>query len=663
MAGTYSVTVTTGGCTSVAGTTAVVVNPLPATPTASNTGPYCAGSTITLNTPTVTGAAYSWSGPGTFTSATQNPTRPTATTAMAGTYSVTVTTGGCTSLAGTTAVVVNPVPATPTASNTGPYCAGATITLNTPTVTGAAYHWSGPGTFTSTTQNPTRPTATTAMAGTYSVTVTTGGCTSLAGTTAVVVNPLPATPTASNTGPYCTGSTITLNTPTVTGAYSWTGPGTFTSTTQNPTRPTATTAMAGTYSVTVTTGGCTSLAGTTAVIVHAGPTALATTTTSASCGTSNGAITIGAVTGGTGPDTYSVNAGGFTTTTSYPSMAAGTYSVIVKDVNGCTFTTSAVISNSSGPTAIAGTTTNSTCGNANGMITLGTVTGGVAPYTYSIDGSGYTSTISYTGLTAGAHTIIVKDASGCMYTTTLTITNTAGPSAVAVTNTSANCGGTDGTITIGTTTGGTASYIYSVNSSGFTSTVNYSGFAAGTYTVIVKDANGCTFSTTTTVGNTGTTPATPTITQSGSVLTSSSATGNQWYLNGTAITGATGQNYTFTANGTYTVVVTTGGCASATSAPVVITTTGIDEANNPYLFSIYPNPNDGNFTVSFNAAVRSSYKLELYNALGQIIYRDDVTDFSGVYTKKLSVTEYGKGVYTITLTNAKNETVKRIIVY
>src|SRR3954466_6929447 len=90
-----------------AGTKTVVVNPTPATPTASNGGPYCAGATIALSTPTVAGAAYAWTGPNGFTSALQNPTRSGATNAEAGIYSVTVTVSGCVSAAGTTNVVVN----------------------------------------------------------------------------------------------------------------------------------------------------------------------------------------------------------------------------------------------------------------------------------------------------------------------------------------------------------------------------------------------------------------------------------------------------------------------------------------------------------------------------------------------------------------------------
>src|SRR5205085_7901062 len=128
-------------CPSAPGSTTVVVNPTPATPSASNGGPYCEGATIALSTAFVSGATYAWTGPNGFTSAQQNPTRSSATTADAGTYSVTITVNGCTSAAGTTNVVVNATPATPPASNGGPYCQGATIALSTAFVSGATYFW------------------------------------------------------------------------------------------------------------------------------------------------------------------------------------------------------------------------------------------------------------------------------------------------------------------------------------------------------------------------------------------------------------------------------------------------------------------------------------------------------------------------------------------
>src|SRR6185503_20176079 len=119
-----------------------------------NNGPICAGSTLNLNTAAVAGAIYAWTGPGGFTSTLQNPSIANATTAATGTYSVTVTVNGCTSAAGTTSATVNAIPATPSATNNGPVCAGSTLTLSTPTVAGASYSWSGPNSFSSTSQNP-----------------------------------------------------------------------------------------------------------------------------------------------------------------------------------------------------------------------------------------------------------------------------------------------------------------------------------------------------------------------------------------------------------------------------------------------------------------------------------------------------------------------------
>ncbi len=113
-----------------------------ATPTAGNGGPYCAGATISLTTPTVSGATYAWTGPAGFTSTLQNPTIPGAGVPNSGTYSVVVTTSGCLpSSPGTTFVTVNPVPSP---SITAPASAlpGTTgLTASVPLRSGDTYAW------------------------------------------------------------------------------------------------------------------------------------------------------------------------------------------------------------------------------------------------------------------------------------------------------------------------------------------------------------------------------------------------------------------------------------------------------------------------------------------------------------------------------------------
>ncbi|MBI2270447.1 MAG: PKD domain-containing protein [Bacteroidetes bacterium] len=162
-------------------------------------------------------------------------------------------------------------------------------------------------------------------------------------------------------------------------------------------------------------------------------------------------------------------------------------------------------------------------------------------------------------------------------------------------------------------------------------------------------------------------PQTPTISQSGVILTSSESTGNQWYLNGVLIPGATNQTYTVTANGDYTVVVTIGNCTSTGSTPLNVNNVGIAKTDNDPFFTIYPNPNDGNFNIAFNAVEKANYRLELKNTLGQLIFRETLSDFAGSYSKQLNIAEYGKGVYMINLiplsSGTRNEIVKKVMVY
>src|ERR1019366_2776387 len=166
--GSYDVLVWDSCGQAFASPVTLTVNAIPSTPTASNNGPVCTGTTLSLSTPTVTGATYSWTGPSSYTSSAQNPTVSTsATTAMAGTYYVTVTVNGCTSIAGSTAVTVNPLPTV--SVNSATICAGGSATLTaTTSASSPSYLWSpGGATTTSITVSPASTT-------TYTVTVTDG---------------------------------------------------------------------------------------------------------------------------------------------------------------------------------------------------------------------------------------------------------------------------------------------------------------------------------------------------------------------------------------------------------------------------------------------------------------------------------------------------------
>jgi hypothetical protein len=128
-------------------------DPCSASLTATNTGPYCEGTTYTIQlNSSISGATgtvtYAWSGPGGFTSTLQNPVSNNG----AGTYTVVATYNGtkCTETA-STKVVINKIAATPTATVVQPGCGGTNgkITITGPVGTGYTYSLNG-ATFTST---------------------------------------------------------------------------------------------------------------------------------------------------------------------------------------------------------------------------------------------------------------------------------------------------------------------------------------------------------------------------------------------------------------------------------------------------------------------------------------------------------------------------------
>jgi large repetitive protein len=248
---------------------------------------------------------------------------------------------------------------------------------------------------------------------------------------------------------------------------------------------------AGTYTVVVRDGNdCTTSVPVT-VNNSSAPVILATPVTNVSCnGIDDGALTI-QVSGGISPLSYSVN-GGFSwqSTGNFINLPAGIYDIIVSDVNGCESTTQDTITE---PAAINlnTTTTTASCGNNDGSATI-TVNGGSGTYQYSLNNGPQQATGIFSNLAAGNYNIVVTDASGCSESTVASVNNTNAPVITLVTGTDISCfGDLNGTISI-TATGGTGALQYSIdNSNTFQSMPQFSNLAAGTYSIVVEDLNGC----------------------------------------------------------------------------------------------------------------------------------------------------------------------------
>ncbi|MBK8846398.1 MAG: T9SS type A sorting domain-containing protein [Bacteroidetes bacterium] len=345
---------------------------------------------------------------------------------------------------------------------------------------------------------------------------------------------------------------------------------------------------AGTYTVTVSNGVCTQ----TVSITLTEPAALTATAsgTNVNCnGNNNGTATVAAM-GGVSPYSYSWSNG--QTTVTATGLMAGTYTVTVTDANGCTATASYVVTAPVNGLNITETHVNPTCnGSSNGSINI-TVTGGTAPYTYIWTGGATTE--DRTGLAAGSHTVTVTDANGCTITLCVVLTQ---PSAIVLsqscTNTTCN-NGSNGASSVAAA-GGTAPYTYVWNN--FETTSSISNLPAGTYTVTVTDANGCSNSSSCVI----TAPTSIVV-----VVDSTSNVTNYGGNNGAAYISVSGGGGTYTYQwntipvrttqdvigltaGTFQVTVTDGG-GCLTQASVTITQPPYVCSNGSPFHTEFPNP-------------------------------------------------------------------------
>ena len=334
---------------------------------------------------------------------------------------------------------------------------------------------------------------------------------------------------------------------------------------------------AGVYTVTVRdANGCKST--TIVTIANTNGPALTYTSTNADCGSNNGTVTANA-SGGTAPYTYSINGATFQSSNFFTGLIGGTYTLTVKDANGCTNAVVITITSSPAPqiTAIPAA---ATCGSNNGTITA-FGSSGTAPLQYSINGNTYQASNVFTNLTPGVYTVTVKDANGCMATVNVTIPNSPAPT-VTATSTPAACNNVNGTITANGT-GGIAPLQYSINGITFQTSNIFTGLAAGVYIITVKDATGCTNIITVTVANSNAPAVTATATASACNINNGSITAAasggtpayQYSING--VTFQAGTVFNGLAPGNYTVYVRdAGGCIAtftinvpATAGPAI----------------------------------------------------------------------------------------------
>ncbi|HRE73539.1 MAG TPA: gliding motility-associated C-terminal domain-containing protein [Flavobacteriales bacterium] len=215
--------------------------------------------------------------------------------------------------------------------------------------------------------------------------------------------------------------------------------------------------------------------------------------TDQTCGNLDGEIDITAIQGGTPAYQYSLNGGAFQSGTQFTGLAAGSYVLRVIDASGCIqFVDTIVVNLLNGPENGTATTIDAGCNTNDGTFQVTGVTGGTAPYTYSLNGGPPQAGDIFNPLPAGNYSVIVSDQQGCTQTVNGVISNAGGPDNALPTIIHPDCNATNGSFTVAVT-GGTAPYTFSLNGGAAQLSNAFTNLAPGTYSVLVTDDNGCTF--------------------------------------------------------------------------------------------------------------------------------------------------------------------------
>lgn len=187
----------------------------------------------------------------------------------------------------------------------------------------------------------------------------------------------------------------------------------------------------------------------------------------------------------------------------------------------------------------------------------------------------------------------------------------------------------------------------------------YSATLTGSYTARVSSGSCSSAASGSIAVTVNAIPTQPTVTQVGTTLQSSSPSGNQWFTGGAPIAGATGQSYTPPGSGTYSVQVTSNGCASPMSTDFNFLITAI---NSPVLernIRMGPNPVVNDLTIVYQ---NNTHPMEVK------VYTLNGVAVTGplAFTTRIDINtrRWAKASYVVVITDRKtNEQLRKIILH
>lgn len=469
--------------------------------------------------------------------------------------------------------------------------------------------------------------------GVISVTADNACGSSTASILTLTVNPLPFVSISAVSSAICTGSSDIL---TGMGAstYIWNTGGTNTTETVSPTTMT-------TYTVTGTdANGCSDIA---TFMVDVNPLPVVNLGSDITqCG---GGVTLDAQNAGS---TFMWNDASTNQTLS--ASTSGTYSVTVTDGNGCQNSDAINVTINVLPVVDLGADINQ-CG---GTLTLDAGNTG-ATYLWNNASTNQLLIVS----SSGTYSVVVTDGNGCQNSDAIIVAiNT--PPAVSLGNDITQCGGT---VTLNAQNAG-ASYLWSNSSTSQSITVT----ASGTYSVMVTDVNNCTGSDAINVTIhslptvTGTASSTTVCVNDANVSLTGTPSGGTW--SGAGVSASTFNPMT-AGNGAHTLTYTftdVNGCTNtATTVVTVNACTGVAEQNLFNAINIFPNPNNGEFTLAVNADL-GDLNIVITDLQGRVLYTSVETNIHSGFVKQISLDAQASGIYFIQISGGGQQRTEKITV-
>ena len=160
-----------------------------------------------------------------------------------------------------------------------------------------------------------------------------------------------------------------------------------------------------------------------------------------------------------------------------------------------------------------------------------------------------------------------------------------------------------------------------------------------------------------------TTSPVPVISQVADSLVSSVTNGNQWYLNDTAISGATTNHYKPKRVGIYKVIVTDAlGCSQTSNTINVTVTATADVLANEIKLTVSPNPNNGIFNLAFEVSSKADLSIDILSSSGQKVFNNTYPDFTGKFSKQIQVDNLSSEFYILQIQHNKKTYVKKILI-